>query len=310
VERVAIFGAAGAIGHAVASELRRRGVWFRAVGRRRAALESLGAPEILEADLGDLRAASGAARGVDTVVYSVGVPYDRFDLHPKLMSTTVEAAVVTGVPRLMVVSSVYSYGRPETPHVAETHPRLPHTHKGRMRKEQEDIALQAQKDGSLQAAVVRLPDFYGPHAENSLANPIFRAALAGRKANWLGSVDLPHEFIFTPDAGRAIVELASRAEAYGEAWNVGGPGTISGREFIAAVYTQAGAKTQWRTAGPALLWVAGWFDPQMRELVEMQYLHQTPVILDDSKAERLLGNLLKTPYRDGIAETLHWMRGG
>jgi nucleoside-diphosphate-sugar epimerase len=309
VERVAIFGAVGAIGHAVASELRQRGVWFRVAGRRRAALERLGAAEIVEADLAELRAAGDAARGVDTVIYIVGVPYHRFDLHPKLMTTTVEAAVVTKVTRLMVVSSVYSYGRPETPRVAETHPRRPHTHKGRMRKEQEDIALQAQKDGLLQAAVVRLPDFYGPHADKSLANPIFRAALDGRKANWLGSVDLPHEFIFTPDAGRAIVELASRMEAYGEAWNIGGPSPISGREFITAVYTQAGAKPRWRAAGPAMLWVAGWFNSQMRELVEMQYLHETPVILDDAKAAKLLGDVPKTSYHDGIAATLRWMRG-
>jgi len=309
VERVAIFGAAGAIGHAVAGELRRRGLWFRVVGRRRAALEPLEAAEIVEADLTELRAAGDAARGVDTIIYTVGIPYHRFDLHPRLMTTTVEAAVVTKVTRLMVVSSVYSYGRPETPRVAETHPRLPHTHKGRMRKEQEDIALQAQKDGLLQAAVVRLPDFYGPHADNSLANPIFRAAMDGRKANWLGSVDLPHEFIFTPDAGRGIVELASRMEVYGEAWNLGGPSPISGREFITRVYTQAGAKPRWRTAGPAMLWVAGWFNTQMRELVEMQYLQQTPVILDDSKAAQLLGEVSKTPYRAGIAETLRWMKG-
>jgi nucleoside-diphosphate-sugar epimerase len=309
VERVAIFGAAGAIGHAVADELRRRGVWFRAVGRRRAPLEPLGAAEIVEADLTEGRAAGDAARGVDTIIYAVGVPYHRFDLHPKLMTTAVEAAVLTKVRRLMVVSSVYSYGRPETPRVAETHPRRPHTHKGRMRKEQEDIALKAQRDGLLQAAVARLPDFYGPHAGNSLANPIFRAALDGRKANWLGSVDLPHEFIFTPDAGRALVELASRPEAYGEAWNLGGPSPVTGREFITAVYTQAGAKPRWRTAGPATLWVAGWFNTQMRELVEMQYLHQTPVLLDDSKAAKLLGGLPKTSYRDGIAGTLRWMKG-
>jgi nucleoside-diphosphate-sugar epimerase len=178
-----------------------------------------------------------------------------------------------------------------------------------MRKEQEDIALKAQKDGLFQAAVVRLPDFYGPYADNSLANPILRAGLAGKKANWLGSVDLPHEFIFVPDAGRLIVELASRPGSYGEAWNLGGAGTITGREFIAEAYRQAGRQPKWRTAGPTMLRIAGWFNPMMKELVEMQYLQQTPVILDDTKAERLLGGLSKTAYPEGIAQTLRWIRG-
>jgi hypothetical protein len=46
----------------------------------------------------------------------------------------------------------------------------------------------------------------------------------------------------------------------------------------------------------------------MREVVEMLYLQETPVILDDRK---LLAKLPvhKTPYDDGIHQTLEWMRG-
>ena len=46
----------------------------------------------------------------------------------------------------------------------------------------------------------------------------------------------------------------------------------------------------------------------MREVVEMLYLQETPVILDDRK---LLAKLPvhKTPYDDGIRQTLEWMRG-
>jgi nucleoside-diphosphate-sugar epimerase len=313
VEKIAIFGAAGAIGTAVALELEHRGFPYRVVGRDRGKLERAFGDarnaEVLAADLSDPMSAGDASRGCDTVIYAVGVPYTQFELHPKLMATTVEAAAATGVQRLLVVSSVYSYGRPETPRVAETHPRRPHTIKGRMRRDQEDIALNAQKQGLLRAAVVRLPDFYGPHADQSLANPILEAALDGRKANWLGSVDLPHEFIFVPDAGRTIVDLGSQSGAYGEAWNIGGPGPIPGRDFIETAYREAGQAPQWRTAGKALLWLAGWFKPMMSELVEMSYLHETPVILDDSKLHTLLGSVQKTPYAEGIRNTLEWMRG-
>jgi hypothetical protein len=52
----------------------------------------------------------------------------------------------------------------------------------------------------------------------------------------------------------------------------------------------------------------GWFNPTMREVVEMLYLQETPVILDDRK---LLARLPvhKTPYDEGIQKTLEWMRG-
>ena len=80
--------------------------------------------------------------------------------------------------------------------------------KGSIRKEQEDLVLDAQKKGQIDGLVVRLPDFYGPGAENSLANPIFRAALAGKTANWLGPVNPPHEFVYMPDTGPVIADLA------------------------------------------------------------------------------------------------------
>ena len=152
-----------------------------------------------------------------------------------------------------------------------------------MRKEQEDIALDAQKRGHLSSLIVRLPDFYGPHADNSLANPIFRAALAGKTANWLGPIQTPHEFVFVPDTGPVIVELASRKDCYGEAWNYGGPGEITGGEFIQKIYRAAGQEPKFRSAGRTMLRILGWFNPLMKELVEMAYLQETPVILDDSR---------------------------
>ena len=77
MQNVAIFGAAGAIGRAVGAELERRGVPFRAVGRSRQSLEqafgkTTGA-EIFPADLSEGRSAGAAARGVDTIIYCVGL---------------------------------------------------------------------------------------------------------------------------------------------------------------------------------------------------------------------------------------------
>lgn len=308
--KVAIVGAAGAIGHAVASELNRRGTQYRVIGRERAKLEAAfgGRAEVEPVDIGDAAQARRVLAGIDALIYTVGVPYPRFALHPVLMRKTVEAASSAGVSRMAVVSSVYSYGAPVTERVAETHPREPRALKGQLRKEQEDIALAADRRGGLRTLVLRLPDFYGPHAELSLADQIFRGALAGKPANWLGSPDLPHEFVFVPDVGPVLAELIGREDSFGEAWNFGGPGATTGREFIAEAYRAAGSKPRFRAVGPLLLRLGGLFNPLLRELVEMHYLATTPVILDDTKLERHLGTLRKTPYRDGIRQTMDWYR--
>src|SRR5450759_3929604 len=188
MENVAIFGAAGAIGRAVGAELERRGVRFRVVGRSRQKLEQafgkMAHAEMFPADLSEARSAGAAGRGVDTIIYCVGLPYPAHQLHPVLMRTTLEAARLARVARLVLPSSVYSYGVPRASRVPETHPRDPHTRKGKYRREQEDLVMEAHAAGAIQGMIVRLPDFYGPHAELSLANPMFRAALAGK--NWVG----------------------------------------------------------------------------------------------------------------------------
>jgi hypothetical protein len=60
--------------------------------------------------------------------------------------------------------------------------------------------------------------------------------------------------------------------------------------------------------GAGLLKIMGWFNPTMAEVVEMLYLQETPVILDDSKLRGRLGEVHKTPYDRGIQQTLEWMR--
>ena len=60
------------------------------------------------------------------------------------------------------------------------------------------------------------------------------------------------------------------------------------------IYRAAGRSPKYRTAGAGLLKIIGWFNPLFRELPEMLYLQETPVLLDDSKLARKLGELRKT----------------
>jgi nucleoside-diphosphate-sugar epimerase len=264
--------------------------------------------EVFAADITEMRSAGAAARGVDTIFYCVGLPYPSHNLHPVLMRTTLEAAASVGVERIVLISSVYPYGVPRTPKVAEDHPRFPDTRKGTYRREQEDLVLDAHKKGRIAGLIVHLPDFYGPHAELGYAPLVFQAALAGKTANWVGPVGAKHEFVFVPDAGPVIVELASHEDCFGQAWNYGGPGEITVIDFITRVYRAVGREPKYRSVGRTLLSMLGWFDANLREVVEMIYLQETPVILDDRKLAAKLGELRKTSYDEGIRETLAWMR--
>lgn len=310
---VSIFGAYGTVGRAVTAELSLRGHGVRVVGRSRQKLEEAfgRTAEIMDADVADASGCARAAAGADAIVYTLGLPYSAgaFAAYPPMMRLATTAARQAGVSRFLLITNVYAYGLPTTPRVAETHPREPVSVKGRLRKEQEDVALAAHDPGRLLVTSLRLPDFYGPHAALSAGNLIFESALAGKPANLLGPADTPHEFIYTPDVAPVVCDLLERTEAFGRPYNLGGPGTISTRAFAEQVYAAAGTPFRARVAGPRMIRLLGFFSGLMRELSEMSYLQSHPVILDDARLHQALGQVRKTSYEEGIRLTLEHLRG-
>ncbi|MBT2695939.1 hypothetical protein J7E79_00555 [Bacillus sp. ISL-40] len=51
----------------------------------------------------------------------------------------------------------------------------------------------------------------------------------------------------------------------------------------------------------------GLFNQGMREVVEMFYLNEEPVVLDGRKYEVHFGPVPRTSYKEGIAQTLEFM---
>lgn len=303
--KVAVVGAAGAIGKATAAALAARGVEVRVVGRSAAKLEGFGAAEIVAADVATAEGCARALAGVDAAVYTLGLPYTKRDFarYPPMMKTCLEAARQAGVKRFLLITNVYPYGRPTTPLVREDHVRNPCSVKGEYRKQQEDLVLAANSE-SLRTVTLRLPNFYGPDALLSLSQDMFAAARADRKANLLGPVDLPQEFVFTPDVGPVVADLLAHPEASG-AYNFAGPGHVTHRDFVEQIFRAAGRpKAKYRVAGPTMVSIIALFASLMRELREMSYLQQTPPLLDDTRLRTLLPGLAKTSYEEGIRRTL------
>jgi nucleoside-diphosphate-sugar epimerase len=115
---------------------------------------------------------------------------------------------------------------------------------------------------------------------------------------------MPHEFVYIPDAGATIARLLAEPKAWGHAWNLGGAGATSTRTMADEIFAQAGRKPKYMLAGKTMLRIFGLFNPMVREMVEMHYLLTSPVILDDTRLKNLLGELPKTPYKQGIRKTL------
>jgi len=308
METVALIGASGGLGKFIAAELKAKGQPYRVIGRSETSLRATFGDDPLATiatwDPDSPASIKTALSGVDTAIYLVGVNYWQFQLHPQIMKKTLDAAVAAGVKKLLLIATVYPFGLPQSERVNEDHSRQPHTFKGRMRKEQEDLVLAAHTTGLIQTAILRLPDFYGPGVDKSFLWSAFQSARSGKRAQLIGPIDTPHEFVFLPDAAATVARLIDEPKAWGNTWNLAGAGVTSTRAMVDEIFAQAGRNPKYMVAGKTMLRIFGLFNPMVSELVEMHYLQTSPVIMDDSRLKQLLGELPKTPYKEGIRQVL------
>ena len=77
------------------------------------------------------------------------------------------------------------------------------------------------------AAVVHLPDFFGPEVHTSTVQLALEQAAAGETVQWLGKSNVPREAAYAPDAMRIVADLSEHDEAYGTDWCIPGSGTLT-----------------------------------------------------------------------------------
>ncbi|HET6520532.1 MAG TPA: NAD(P)H-binding protein [Geminicoccaceae bacterium] len=305
LRKAAILGATGPTGKHLARELSARGVAVRAVSRSAAHLDrAFGADgpavERVATDALDAAATVRAVEGCDVVFDCIGLPMDRIADHPPTARNVAAAVARTGA-RAVHVSSYWAYVPIRRTPLTEDHPRAGGGLPVRMRREAEDILQGAG------AAVVNLPDFYGPEVHTSTLQNALAEAAAGRTVNWLGAPDTPREYVYVPDAMRAIADLAAREQAYGERWIVAGAGPIPLTRVVELAERHLGRPVRVRSAGPLTVRVLGLFNRQLRELMPLVPTYVRPIAYDGAKLRGLIGEIPTTPYEAGIPRTLDWL---
>jgi len=302
-ERAVILGATGPTGYHLAQALQRRNIGLRLVARDRAKLARVFGDRTAELVAADITHATEAARavgGCDLVFDCIGLPASRMADHA-LTARNVAAAVRGTSARCVHVSSYWAYLPAVRNPIDEAHPRTGGGDWVRQRRAAEDILQEAG------AAVLNLPDFFGPRVHTSTLQQALGEAAAGKAMNWIGSADIAHEYAFVPDAMATAAELAMHAGAYGERWIVPGCGPVTGREIADVASRALGRPVAIRAAGPLLLRLVSLFNPALRGFMQMVPDYLKPITYDASKLARLIGRPAVTSYDDAIRQTLGWL---
>lgn len=294
----------GPVGRDVVARLTARGTPVRVAQRSRPADLPEGVAFVAcdALDAGSVRA---AIAGASQVVLSIGLVYSGKvwrDSWPKIMTNVVEACAATAT-RLVFFDNLYMYG-PCTAPMKEGAALTNFGLKPAARAKATRIWMQASEAGRVKIAALRAPDFYGPGVRLSVFGDYGFAALAkGRSATYIGSPDLPHDFAFVPDCGRAVVTLLDAPDdAFGRAWHVPCAPTRTAREILALGARAIGLAPRVSSLPLWSLGIIGLFMPALKDFREMSFNWDRPYRVDFSDfAKRFWADA--TPFETGAAET-------
>ncbi len=267
--------------------------------------------EVVKADVLNYQQVLDAVKGSDVVYLLVGLEYKIGVWRaswPVIMRNVIDACKATNA-KLIFFDNIYMYGKVEGK-ITEDAAFKPVSKKGEVRAQIDVMLLNEMKAGTIKAAIAKATDFYGPRCTDKSAPGvlIFERMKKGLGAQWFINANLPRAFSYTPDCAKGLYILATNDEAFGQVWHlpVAQP-TPTGREFIGIAGKYMGAATKIQVLPKWILKIFGWFNQFMKEMYEMMYQYEFPLVLDSTKFEKAF-NFTPTSYEAGIKATAEWFK--
>ncbi|MGM0837568.1 MAG: SDR family NAD(P)-dependent oxidoreductase [Bacillota bacterium] len=311
MKKALVIGASGGMGYAIVRELVSRGIEVKAFAKGGEKLEELfGVEELVTIQPGDAENTQQlieAAQGCDVIFHALNIPYSQWKekLLP-IVKNILKAAEMTGA-KLAVVDNIYAYGKSSAKLITEDTEKRPHTKKGKIRLEMEQLIF----NSDVPAFIAHFPDFYGPNATNTYMHYTLNQIVMKNKAGYVGPKTIAREFLLTTDGAKAMVTLAIQQNAYGQNWNIPANRTITGHELEQLIKNELGEnKSLYSITKPMFAFFSLFAGKDMREGLEMQYIANEETILSGSKYEDRIGPLPRTSYEEGLKETIQYMKNG
>ncbi|MDQ3277766.1 MAG: NAD-dependent epimerase/dehydratase family protein [Bacteroidota bacterium] len=301
-----ILGGGGAIGTVLAKALKSYTPNIRIVSRTPEKVDEDN--ETVAADLTNETAVHKAVGGADVVYLVAGLPYKLAvwqQQWPVVMQNVINACKAHSA-KLVFFDNVYLYDASSVRHLTESAPVNPPSQKGKVRAAIAQQVMNEVAKGRLTAMIVRAADFYGPGISNSvLQETVYKPFANGKRAVWMGDRTKIHSFTYTPDAARATALLGNTPDAYNQVWHLPTSNEkLTGNDWIALFAETMQVKRKAMTIPKAMIRVMGFFNPTMKEMVEMLYQNNQDYFFDSTKFKTRFPDFKVTPYKEGVQEVV------
>ena len=307
-----VIGATGDFGDHMTAVLLARGWRVKALNRRPAVAAKAKPHLAVDWIAGDAMKAAhviAAAEGCAIIVNAANPPAYRNwrGLALPMLESAIAAARVTGA-RIVMPGNVYNYDPTLTPVIDEASPQRPVSRKGAVRVEMEEMLEAAAAEHGVKSLTVRAGDFFGPRSDNGwMAGQMIKPGKPVRAVVYPGNRKAAHAFAYLPDLAETAMRLIERRHALADftvfhfAGHAFDPGV-----GIADALRKAGGHPKAPIRGfiwPVIVALSP-LVPLFRELLEMRYLWNQSLTLDNARLVAFLGAEPHTPIEAALRTTL------
>lgn len=301
-QTVSILGINGRFGQESAKAFVAAG--WRVIGMGRDNRAQLEGVQFMKGDANDPAQLRAAVADADVVVNGLNLPYDKWENGRAEAQLERVLGVLKGTGKtLMFPGNIYNYGAKQHVISPDT-PQQPEKEKGRIRKRMEEQLQRASGEG-LQVLIVRLADFFAPHAVQTNFDLMLLRRIRSGVIQYVGDLSRKHSWAYLPDVGRVFVALAEKRHAFARFRTFHYSGHfVSGHEMIGAIQAALPVRARVKPFPLGMLRVVGMFVPIVRAVMEMIYLWEEPHQLVDPELDTLLGAGFKTPFGEAVRKTV------
>ncbi len=298
-----ILGAGGGAGTETTRELSNYTKDIRVVSRNPKKVNE--SDQLMKADLTDAAQLDKAVEGSEIVYVTIAFPYNIKvwrELWPKFMRNLIEVCS-KHKSKIVFVDNVYMYDPKYLSDMTEETPINPISEKGKVRAEVARMLMDAVEKNKVEAIIARAPDFYGSGVVGSmLYQSVYLNLIKDKSPQWLGKLDVIHNFIYSKDIGKAVALLGNTNDAYNQVWHL--PTTdrkLTNLQWIELMMNAMNKQKKIHTMPDWMISLVGIFMPILKELQDVGYQFKNDYFFNSSKFNKRF-NFTPISPEEGIRE--------
>jgi len=301
-----ILGAGGGAGTEITRELSNYTKGIRVVSRNPKRVNDT--DQLMKADLTDPQQLDEAVKGSEIVYVTIAFPYNIKvwrEQWPRFMKNLIESCS-KHKSKIVFIDNVYMYDPKYLDNMTEETPMNPVSEKGKVRSEVARMLMDAVEKNKVNAIIARAPDFYGPGVVGSmLYQSVYLNLLKDKNPQWLGKLDVIHNFIYSKDIGKAVALLGNTPDSYNQIWHL--PTTdlkLTNKQWIELMMNAMNKQKKIQTMPDWMINIVGLFMPILKELQDVGYQFKQDYFFNSNKFNTRF-NYTPTFPEQGVKEMVH-----